>query len=330
MKLLRFTAAGSITLTGLVLLVPNAAQLFASPPLVGFVLAALASIISLGLVAVGPLVYRADIDDVNTARVAGWNLLGLAVLGFVFTLVFTYQPVDNTPFIFAAVLSAGAVAHVIIGVYDVRRIRAEELATEREKLAVLNTLVRHNLRHDAQLLLAAASVVDTDSIPGEHVRTVADDLAEMNENVKTIEQSLEEHPHEIDVAAVCREAVVDARDEYADREFVLDAPDSLTATANDHFRAAVDELVENAVEHGAGTVTVHATDAGGSVEVSVSDDGDGIPAKERELVLGERPITQLEHGSGLGLWLVRWTVEGVGGSLAFDDAGSRAVVTLPA
>lgn len=42
--------------------------------------------------------------------------------------------------------------------------------------------------------------------------------------------------------------------------------------------------------------------------------------------------TALEHGSGLGLWLVKWGVVSLGGSIDFevDDAGTTARVHLPA
>jgi len=48
---------------------------------------------------------------------------------------------------------------------------------------------------------------------------------------------------------------------------------------------------------------------------------------EREVVAGDAEITPTRHGSGLGLWLVKWTVENIGGEVAFEtsDLGGNAV-----
>lgn len=326
MRPLRTVAAGSLSLTGVLLLVPIVGHLLTGPSPLGVVLGVLGVVVSLVLVGVGVVVHRLDVSEVNTLRIAGWNLLGVVVLGVVFTLIFAYRPVRDAGFLFAVALSAGAVAHVIIGVYDVRRIRAEELATERERLAVLNTLVRHTLRHEAQRLLFAAEAV-RESAPeaAERVSDVADDLSEINENVSAVEAAFEEEVGVLDAAAVCRAVADDARESHPNADVRVDAPDSLSVCAGSHLRNAVAELVENAVEHredgdGAPTVEIRARRDGDRATVSVADDGPGIPASERELVTGERDITQLEHGSGLGLWLVRWVVEEYGGSVAFDDA----------
>ncbi|WP_459987600.1 ATP-binding protein, partial [Natrinema sp. JCM 9743] len=63
--------------------------------------------------------------------------------------------------------------------------------------------------------------------------------------------------------------------------------------------------------------------------LTVADDGPGIPPEERELLEGDREITQLRHASGLGLWLVNWVVTQAGGRLTFHDNEPRGtVVTL--
>ncbi|MDS0297626.1 hypothetical protein NDI76_02585 [Halogeometricum sp. S1BR25-6] len=67
--------------------------------------------------------------------------------------------VDAAAFTVGNLLAIGAAAHVIIGVYDARRVRAEQLARQRRQTAVLNRVLRHNLRNEAQVLTGHADIV---------------------------------------------------------------------------------------------------------------------------------------------------------------------------
>jgi signal transduction histidine kinase len=64
------------------------------------------------------------------------------------------------------------------------------------------------------------------------------------------------------------------------------------------------------------------------VFVTVADDGPGIPTADREIIFDDGEITPLQHGSGLGLWLVRWVTESAGGTVVHDRSGNWTTVTL--
>lgn len=83
-------------------------------------------------------------------------------------------------------------------------------------------------------------------------------------------------------------------------------------------------LVENALQHGAGTVMVEASGRGSSVVVEVRDEGPGIPAALAPHIF-ERSVTS--HGSGLGLDLARQLAQRGGGRLELVQA-RPAVFTL--
>jgi signal transduction histidine kinase len=120
------------------------------------------------------------------------------------------------------------------------------------------------------------------------------------------------------------------------------------------LRRVLTNLVDNALRHAASTVaiavrtdkdTVTGPDgcragesvAGGGVAVlTVTDDGPGIPAQDRDRVFDR--FTRLDSarsrddgGAGLGLAIAKTTVEAHGGTIHLQDAcpGLRAVVRLP-
>ena len=104
---------------------------------------------------------------------------------------------------------------------------------------------------------------------------------------------------------------------------------------------ALSALLDNAVRHAASGVVVEvsrhpAKDGPDVAQVTVSDDGSGIPEADRERVFDR--FARLDDardrdsgGSGLGLAIVRELVGRHGGSVRLEDAGpgTRAVVRLP-
>jgi signal transduction histidine kinase len=102
----------------------------------------------------------------------------------------------------------------------------------------------------------------------------------------------------------------------------------------------VTNLVDNALRHATNGVDVGLSAAEGTVTLTVTDDGPGIAAADREQVF-ER-FTRLddarsrdEGGSGLGLAIVADLVRSVGGAVRLTDPagggpGLSAVVRLPA
>ena len=106
------------------------------------------------------------------------------------------------------------------------------------------------------------------------------------------------------------------------------------------MRQLVRNLVDNASRHATTGITLAVAPVpdATSVLLTVGDDGDGIPAAERERVF-ER-FVRLDDarardtgGSGLGLAIVREIAAAHGGTVRIepvaDDRGTRVVVTLP-
>ena len=79
---------------------------------------------------------------------------------------------------------------------------------------------------------------------------------------------------------------------------------------------AVGTLVDNALRHGAGTITLTARPAGDAVEIHVTDDGPGFPPDflDRAFERFTRAPGAREGGSGLGLAIVATVADAHGGS----------------
>ncbi len=105
----------------------------------------------------------------------------------------------------------------------------------------------------------------------------------------------------------------------------------------DHLRRAVRNLLNNAVRHAETTISVSLAEGDDVVELSVADDGPGIPAQHRARVFErftrvQDARTRDNGGTGLGLAITRDIIEDHGGSITYDPhhIGARFVITIPA
>ncbi|MEU6431327.1 DUF4153 domain-containing protein [Microbispora sp. NPDC046973] len=173
------------------------------------------------------------------------------------------------------------------------------------------------------------------------------DLSRLDSGARLIE------PEELDLASLCRQAVSEAALARDDVTVVSAVTPGTVLSADAALLAQVlANLLDNAVRHSppGGTVLVAARPAGANLEISVTDDGPGIPPAERARVF-ER-FSRLDAGraadaggAGLGLAIAKEIVELHGGSIAVTDPvpaakrprggalgtapGCRMVVVLP-
>ena len=129
----------------------------------------------------------------------------------------------------------------------------------------------------------------------------------------------------VDVPAAVRKAVAGqvAGGEPEDRfrvEVTAELPEVWVDP--DKLDQVVGNLVENALRHGAGTVTVVVSPAGDGVEVVVSDEGAGIPEETAARVFTRFWRGSRRGGTGLGLYIVKGLVEAHGGSVEVRRAPS--------
>lgn len=174
------------------------------------------------------------------------------------------------------------------------------------------------------------------------------EIAELHTDVTEMERMVEgylafvrgegsEIPIDCDVGMLVAEVVQNERREGP--PIIYEQPDDGAAalpTRPNALKRAVANLVQNAKRYGS-SVRVAVVRAGDMVEITIDDDGVGIPFDERETAF--QPFVRLEPsrnpatgGTGLGLTIARDVVRGHGGELTLEDApagGLRARILLP-
>jgi len=206
-------------------------------------------------------------------------------------------------------------------VISLREVTEREL--RKERLAVLNRVLRHNLRNQIDVVNAHLEAIDDEH--ADAATETTNRIARMSNRARTIDRLLSETRGNvtIDVAELLRDTVAAYGSSVA-----VEAPDSLIITTDRAaLEAAIESAVDNAVTH-ATNVTTSLRQTPDGCEIRVTDDGPGIPESELS-ALETKTETALQHGTGLGLWQLTWAARTLGGNVSFDTSnGTTVTITV--
>lgn len=212
----------------------------------------------------------------------------------------------------------------------------EEVQRQRH-LDVLHRVLRHNLRNELTVILGHISQVITDVDDPETqasataVKQAATRLTQLSEEAKTIERVLGETltVRPISLQPLVSDIVAECEARFDSAIISTEVPAEVEVCADEKLQIVLRSLVDNAIRHNESDdpcVAVDATTRETTVELSVIDNGPGIPAVEQAVITDDTEITPLTHGSGLGLWLVKWLVDAYDGELAIETPASGGTV----
>jgi two-component system OmpR family sensor kinase len=216
----------------------------------------------------------------------------------------------------------------------------DALARQRE----LTQNASHELRTPLTVLGAEIELAlqhDLDPEPREAMATALEEAQRVNrlaEDLLTLaqveERSLPLAIETVDLDELVRTVVARAaRRPFADgRDIVVDSETVIAKADPARVEQAVGNLVDNALVHGQGKVSLTVRPDGDHIDLVVHDEGAGFPetlqatAFERFTRAAGRP----RHGAGLGLAIVRTIAEAHGGSAVLGpDHPSAVVMSLP-
>ena len=141
--------------------------------------------------------------------------------------------------------------------------------------------------------------------------------------------SIELKRTDVDLAQALERIVRSIGRTHPGDDIVLRVPLGLKVVADpDRFAQMVENLLDNALRHGAAPVAVEARTNQVTVDIVVSDSGDGVTDSIRGRLF-ERFATSSEGGTGLGLYIVRALARAHGGDANYLAEDGTFVITLP-
>ena len=248
------------------------------------------------------------------------------------TFAVSYTPLSDP--------DGNAVGGMVV-LYDLREERQRK-----QQLSVLNRVLRHNLRNELTVINGYAETLER-TLEDPELRTQAATISRAGDRLLTTGEKVREfdrlqdqvhHSEPVDLETLVSQVRDQFRRRFPDATIETDVevrggPIHTQATV---LELALSNLVENALKHGEAAtpaVRIRAVATGDSdvaATVEVSDSNDRIPDGEID-VLDTDSETPLQHGQGIGLWIVNWCVSKLNGDFEHRyEEGNQFVITLPA
>ena len=209
----------------------------------------------------------------------------------------------------------------------------------RTQLALLARVLRHNLRNDMTVILGTLTVA-SEQIDDETISTQIETAINKANGLTATSDKTRKLTEILAAAQTVGTAVTDLVDsiapvvddyasQYPDAEISTEWPESARVEVDESVRWAIENLLENAMEHTREeptvvvriteeTITEHDTTSEW-ITLTVADDGPGIPESEIEVLEDNANRSATRHGSGLGLWIVQQIARAFDGHLEISQ-----------
>ena len=198
-------------------------------------------------------------------------------------------------------------------------------------------ILRHDIRNKSAIVSGYAEQIVAGDDPGEMraaAATIADAATELGSaatSVRQIQQAVTADPADRrvrDAAAAVSDVVSECRGDYPDAEITVTERDAVGIAVDRAFPYALRHAIENAIVHNdtptpSVEIRIGRSPNTGRAEISVLDRNPPIDDAELDVLFRPEARTSTLHGSGVGLFVMRWCIESLGGEIGVDRRTER-------
>ncbi|MFA9517427.1 PAS domain S-box protein [Halopenitus sp. H-Gu1] len=220
-----------------------------------------------------------------------------------------------------------------------------ELERMNEELAILNRVVRHDIRNDMSIIHGWAEILEeyVDETGTEYLEKVINssehiiELTEITRDyVEVLSSDEEADVHPTKLKPMLEKEITLRQEAHSDAEITVrgSIPD-VEVRANEMLSSVIRNVLNNAVQHNdkdTPVVEIDVEEREEDVRMAISDNGPGVPESKRDAIFGKGERDLESSGTGIGLYLVRTLIDQYGGDIRVSDndpVGAVFTVTLP-
>ena len=216
--------------------------------------------------------------------------------------------------------------------------------THREEL--FRRILRHNLRNKATVLMGHAERIgDNSETPlvceaASSIYSAAEKIGSIVESVGEIEDAVNRDKTSCvsqNAGEIIRDVSASVSSDYPKADVVINGQEELRLPGTEALSCALRHAIENGITHSSETepivrVSIKSLTNTDRIRICIADNNPPIPKCELDAIHDRESVTATSHGSGVGLFVIRWCVESLGGEIEIKQTpprGNQVLIYLP-
>lgn len=210
-----------------------------------------------------------------------------------------------------------------------RKKSQEVIVKLNETLKLLNKIMRHDIANNLTVTLMSLELIDTENnkLKDKAIRSIYKSI-ELIEKMRELENAISSggETKSYNLKVIIENTIK----EYRDTKFNING--NCNVIGDNALASVIDNIVRNAIVHGkTDRIRFDISEEGKNCILKISDYGKGIPEGIKHRIFDEGFSYGDQLSSGLGLFIVKKTIERYGGKIYFEDnkpKGTVFVITL--
>lgn len=184
---------------------------------------------------------------------------------------------------------------------------------------IFGRILRHNIRNELNVIMGHTDIIQTKNCNNIHNNmNKIDDSTSKLLNISKKSQRIEKvisninNKTKFNSTKIINKSMRKFTNKDQNVNFNVNIIDSFEFTAHEQFILVINEIIENGIEHNQSIqkdVTITSVIDDESEKIIIEDNGTGIQNNEIEPIFNNTNETKLEHGSSLGLWLIKFITD---------------------
>lgn len=215
--------------------------------------------------------------------------------------------------------------HIIV----VKNITDKKKSEEQIKLLnnIFGRILRHNMRNELNVIKGHANIIKNSSSNNNSninsVNNSVNSLINISNKAQKARKVIDniDSKNEFNTNKLIKSKIYSISKKYPETKFNYEIDESFNFTAHTKFDTLIDEIITNGIKHNDSKnkkITIKSEVYNKKQKIIISDNGKGIPDSELKPIFNENKETPLEHGSSLGLWLIKFIIDISNKSISFN------------